>query len=266
MDIFKRGLAPVVDEAWAEIEKEAARALRANLSARYVTDVRGPFGLDHAAVNTGRLDIPAAQDAPNVEYGVRRVLPLVELRARFELDVWPLDDAARGARDLDLAAVSDAAERVARFEERAVYLGFPAGGIEGLAQRSDHEPVPLGSDAAQFADAVARGMLTLQEAGVDGPYAVVLGSTPFRLLHATTTVYPPLKQIETLTGGAVRHSPVLEGGFLVSTRGGDFELTIGQDVALGYETHDSRRVRLYLTESFTFRVLEPSAVLPLSFS
>ncbi len=38
----------------------------------------------------------------------------------------------------------------------------------------------------------------------------------------------------------------------MSTRGGDFELTIGQDVSIGYDSHDADVVNLYFQESFTY--------------
>ena len=71
------------------------------------------------------------------------------------------------------------------------------------------------------------------------------------------------QRVAKLIEGPILHSPVLEGGFLLSLRGGDFELTVGQDIAIGYQHHDTRSVHLYLTESFTFRVLGPEAVIEL---
>ena len=47
----------------------------------------------------------------------------------------------------------------------------------------------------------------------------------------------------------------------MSTRGGDLELILGQDLAIGYEAHTQDKVKLYFTESFTFRILEPAAVI-----
>ena len=57
--------------------------------------------------------------------------------------------------------------------------------------------------------------------------------------------------------------PALEGALLLSVRGGDFELTVGQDLSIGYAYHEKHKVELFLTESFTFRVLEPTAAVPL---
>lgn len=46
---------------------------------------------------------------------------------------------------------------------------------------------------------------------------------------------------------------------MISRRGGDFLLTIGQDFSIGYTSHNKDTVELYLTESMTFQVLEPAA-------
>ncbi len=262
MDFFKRTLAPVIDEAWQQIEEEAGRALRANLSARAIVDVRGPMGLDYSAVNLGRLHLPDIQSIPGIEFGMRRTLPLVELRCRFELPIWELDNIARGARDVDLDPVTLAAETVARFEETAIYEGFEPAGMVGIASAHRHEPVRLSRNAEEYPDAVARALIVLEDHGVDGPYAMVLGSTPFRILEAATGSYPPMKRVVDIVGGPVHRAPFIEGGYLVSTRGGDLELTLGQDVTVGYEAHDTRTVKLFLTETFAFRVLEDNVVIP----
>lgn len=46
-------------------------------------------------------------------------------------------------------------------------------------------------------------------------------------------------------------------------RGGDFELVVGQDLSIGYLSHDAENVRLYIEESLTFRLLTPEAAVPL---
>jgi uncharacterized linocin/CFP29 family protein len=50
---------------------------------------------------------------------------------------------------------------------------------------------------------------------------------------------------------------------VLSKRGGDFELTVGQDFSIGYLEHNMERVRLYIEESFTFLVLTDQAAVPL---
>lgn len=262
MDVFKRPASPVIDPAWTLIEEEARRVLLTNLSARRVVDVSGPHGWDYSAVNLGRLD-PALGESGEVRYGIRKVLPLVEIRMPFYLRTWELDDVSRGAADPDLAPLAQAARAVAMFEERAVYDGFDPGHIAGLTRAGGHAPIPLDKDPARLPERVAQGLLVLTEAGVEGPYALVLGPAAYKAVVGTVAPYPLRKQIETLIGGHVVMSPALEGGFLVSRRGGDLELTLGQDLTIGYEGHDERQVRLYLTETFTFRVLDATSVVEL---
>mgnify|MGYP000967020946 CR=1 FL=1 len=54
------------------------------------------------------------------------------------------------------------------------------------------------------------------------------------------------------------------GHVVVSLRGGDFLLESGQDLSLGYTSHDVDSVHLYLEESFSFRVATPEAAVALS--
>jgi uncharacterized linocin/CFP29 family protein len=61
----------------------------------------------------------------------------------------------------------------------------------------------------------------------------------------------------------VLHSRVLKGGVVVSLRGGDVTLCVGQDAAIGYSAHDAARVSLYLVESFTFLVSSPEVIVVL---
>jgi len=56
----------------------------------------------------------------------------------------------------------------------------------------------------------------------------------------------------------------VDGAVVVSQRGGDFLLEVGEDLSIGYDSHDAEAVRLYLVESLTFRVLTPEAAVPLT--
>jgi uncharacterized linocin/CFP29 family protein len=265
LNFLKRELAPLTDEAWKYVEEEAVRALSANLSDRRVVDVSEPKGFDFSSVNLGTLS-PSHRVDDGVHYGVRRVLPLVEIRVPIELDIWTLDNLSRGATDVDTDAVTQAALKISAFEEHAVYKGFNPAGIAGLDSAEGAEPLELGEEVVKYSDAAARAVLRLNDHGVKGPFAMVLGSKPFRLLHSYQSSDPPRRQIASMLDGPIWRSAVLEGGFVLSLRGGDFELTLGQDISLGYDWHDKAKVHLFLTETFTFRVLGPEAVVPLTFN
>src|SRR5450755_1789516 len=104
MDLLKRQKAPIVSEAWEQIDEEARRVLKLHLAGRKVVDFSGPHGWTFAAVNSGRLKLLERGPVAGVPAGVRDVRPLVELRLPFFLEIMELDYAARGATDLDLDA------------------------------------------------------------------------------------------------------------------------------------------------------------------
>jgi uncharacterized linocin/CFP29 family protein len=124
----------------------------------------------------------------------------------------------------------------------------------------------VGRTPEELLEAIADGIALFTERSVEGPYSFVVGPKLWSRLSAHYQGYPVKMQAENILGGPVVLSPYLvdshaEEAFLVSTRGGDLELILGQDLAIGYESHSSSSVRLYFTESFTFRILEPSSVI-----
>jgi len=263
-DILRREMAPIADEAWKEIELQSSRLLKGNLCGRKLVDFHGPHGWQFAAVNLGSLDVHSAEAVDGVGWGMHEVLPLVEIRVPFSLRIWDLDNIERGARNPDLRALTDAARKAAIFEERALFHGFSGAGIRGMLGSSKHPPVPLGPDRSKLTESVELALLAIQEAEIGGPYALVLGTEPYKWLMAgEPAAYPLRKRIEALVHGGIHWSPVLEGGAVLSRRGGDFEMTVGQDLAIGYKIHDAQEVELYFAESFTFRVLEPAAAVEL---
>jgi uncharacterized linocin/CFP29 family protein len=59
-------------------------------------------------------------------------------------------------------------------------------------------------------------------------------------------------------------APAIDGAFVLTTRGGDFDLHIGQDLSIGYLSHTDAAVRLYLQETFTFLLLTSEAAVVLT--
>jgi uncharacterized linocin/CFP29 family protein len=263
MDLLKRKHAPLTDEAWKQVDDEARRVLELNLAGRRLVDFSGPHGWKLGAVNTGRLTRAVEGPVAGVPSSVRVVQPLVEMRAPFTMKIWELDDAARGADDLDLDPVIAVAERVARAEDTAIFHGYKAGGIEGIVDATPHEPIEV-TGILEWPRAIVAGIEALRAAGMNGPYALALGVQAYDELDADSEDgYPLRKRIEeSVPVTSLVWAPAVRGGaVLLSTRGGDYELTVGQDLAVGYAVHDRTDVELYLTESFTFRVLEEKAAI-----
>lgn len=261
MSILRRSLAPITDDAWSEIDDEATGVLRSNLAARQFVDVHGPQGWAYSSVNLGRLG--DTEETGGVRWGLRQVQPLVEVRVPFTLSRWELDNVERGARDIELNPVRKAALEAARFEEHAVYNGLSSASIQGLVAGSSHESIALPQQIEAIPDAIAAAMIRLSDAGVVGPYLLVLGADLSREVAATSAGYPLRSQLTKLLGSVPLYSPGLTGGLVVSTRGGDFSLDLGVDFSLGFDRVEGDEIRLFITESFTFRVLGPEAIVVL---
>lgn len=259
MNNLHRELAPISAGAWAEIEEEASRTLKRHLAARRVVDVAGPKGLAFSGVGTGHVR-PIEAPAEGVRSVLREVRPLVELRVPFTLLRQAIDDVERGSEDSDWDPVKEAARRIAFAEDRAVFDGYAAAGIEGLRAASSNPVVKLPAHVEDYPEAVARAVSQLRLAGCNGPYALVLGAAAYTAASGGTDEGDPVfRHLERLVDGGIVWAPAIEGGFVLTTRGGDFELALGQDLSIGYLSHTATTVELYLQESFTFRVLAGEA-------
>jgi uncharacterized linocin/CFP29 family protein len=111
---------------------------------------------------------------------------------------------------------------------------------------------------------VLRAADRLLRHGIGGPYAVALSTEVYNeLFSATHDGYPIVRQVEQFIEGPIVKASCLKGGVVLSVRGGDYQLVVGQDHSIGYSHHDQGIVSLFLTESFTFRVIEPAAAVEL---
>src|ERR1700749_3662515 len=133
MNNLHRELAPISDSAWAQIEEETARTLKRYLAGRRVVDVKGPAGSALSAVGTGHLRTIAAP-ADGIIANQREVKALVQLRVPFELSRQAINDVERGSEDSDWQPAKDAAKTIAFAEDRAIFDGYQAAGIQGIRE------------------------------------------------------------------------------------------------------------------------------------
>ena len=75
--------------------------------------------------------------------------------------------------------------------------------------------------------------------------------------------YPLLEHLRKILEGSIIWAPGVNGAVVLSLRGGDFIFECGQDLSVGYESHDGELVRLYIEESFSFHVATPEAAVAL---
>jgi uncharacterized linocin/CFP29 family protein len=265
MNHLLRGHAPISDTAWKVIDEEARQRLEPALAARKLVDFSGPFGWDYSATNLGRVRPQPEAPGEGVSGFKRRVLPLVELRADFELSRSELRDADRGADDPDLEPLDEAAHQIAVSENIAVFHGWH-GAIAGIGESSPYEKASLGETAEAYPTRVAGAVEKLLCNGIGGPYGLALGREQYRRVVETAEHggYPLLDHLRQILEGPIVWAPGVDGAVVVSLRGGDFIFESGQDLSIGYDSHDAEVVRLYLEESFSFHVATPEAAVALA--
>ena len=264
MNNLHRELAPISAEAWTQIEEEAARTFKRHVAGRRVVDVHGPAGEALSAVGTGHVrEIEAPGEG--IWARQRQVAALVELRVPFTLDREQIDDVARGSQDSDWQPVKDAARQLAYAEDRAILEGYQAAGITGVRPGSTNSPLTLPPDPRDYPDVIAQALSQLRVAGVGGPYSVLLSADAYTAVSETSDHgYPLLEHINRLLSGEIVWAPAIGGAIVLTTRGGDFDLQLGQDVAIGYQAHSGVEVELYLQEAMTFLMYTGEAAVALA--
>ena len=236
--------APIPSEVWDLLEQEAKDRLSVALGARRLVDFAGPKGWEHSATNLGRVGPVVSAPAEGVIARTRRVLPLTELRGDFVLQREELVNATRGAADVDLTPLDEAAHRVASVENAAVLHGWPEAGIEGVVPASPHQPLRHQPGTTAYDDLVASAVAAEWAAIVEG---------------SDSGGYPLIRHLGDILGGPIEWVPGVEGGVVLSLRGGDYLLEVGEDLSLGYDSHTDETVGLYLEETLSFRVATPEA-------
>jgi len=277
MNNLYRELAPISDAAWADIEQEARRTFEQHVAARRVVDLAGPDGPTLASVNTGHLtevDAPAdgviahlrvAQPLVGVIAHLRVAQPLVRLRVPFTVSRDDVDAVERGAQDADWQPVKDAAKKIAFAEDRAVFEGYPAAGITGIRQSTSNPALSLPGEVRDYPNVVSQAVSSLRLAGVGGPFSLLLSADAYTMVSETSDHgYPIREHLARVIDGEIIWAPAIDGAFLLSARGGDFELRLGQDLSIGYLTHDAATVQLYFQEALTFLVYTSEASVPLT--
>lgn len=266
MNDLLRERAPISEEAWREIDAEATRTLKTLLAARRLVDFKGPLGWSTAAIGTGRTEKLSPPLQEGVASRLRLSQPLIEIRVPFELSREELEAVGRGASDADLDPVRNAARAAAIAEDRAIFQGYAAAQVEGISAASAQQALAIPADYEAYPDVVAEATHRLRSEGVSGPYGIALGPRCYTgLTRSTQRGYPIINHVRAIVDGPIVWAPAADGAIVMSLRGGDFELTVGQDFSIGYLDHTGSSVLLYVQETFTFRVLSPQAAVPLTY-
>ena len=179
MNNLYRELAPITEDAWAEIERRPRRTFKRHIAGRRVVDVSEPGGPVDAAVSTGHLlDVVAPGDG--VVAHLRDARPLVRLRVPFTVNRSDIDDVERGSQDSDWDPVKDAAKKLAFVEDRAIFEGYEAASIERYPQVQLQPCAGAARDPREIPDVIAPGAVRAAAGRRGRP---VLGAAVGRRVH-----------------------------------------------------------------------------------
>lgn len=265
MEFLKRSFAPLTEKQWQEIDNRAREIFKTQLYGRRFVDVEGPYGWEYAAHPLGEVEV-LSDENETVKWGLRKSLPLIELRATFTLGLWELDNLERGKENVDLSSLEETVRKVAEFEDEVIFEGCEKSGVKGLLSFKEERKIQCGNSPGDLLESLMRALSTFSKEGIDGPYTLVINTDRWiNLLKEGTGHYPLEKRVTELLGGRVITTPRIEDALVVSERGGDFKLILGQDLSIGYEDREKDSVRLFVTETFTFYVVNPEAMVYLAF-
>jgi uncharacterized linocin/CFP29 family protein len=261
MDILRRESARLSDRVWHEIEEAAARAAKHVLTARRVAGFDGPRGWEYFAAPLGTLTPCRAGDG-KASVCVPDLAILAEIRAEFSLPWSAIEAFERGGPTLETGPVEAAAREVALAEDRVALYGDPVGAGFLVSKESPRLPMRAWSEPEHVLGDLVRAVETLDKLGVPGPYEALLAPARYYayLRASEDGGYPIVRHLREVLAAVHRCAVMGDGGALFATRGGDFVLTVGSDLAVGYRAHDRDALHLFCVETVAPQTLNPQAV------
>jgi len=263
---LNREVSGLEEAIWQRIDAAALTAAAECLTARRFLAVEGPYGIGLTSLEGGAEEritddaSDAAQDGLAVTVG-SRALPVPMLQQPCALSVRRVEGHRQLSLPLDLRPVEDAAEAVARSEERLIYHGVPQLGLDGLTTVAGRATTPCGdwNDLARALADVLAGVNRLDANGFSGPYALALEPARYNALFRRFEGSDMLQvdHLRRLCEAGLYKAPV-QGGVLVDPRVGN--LTIGQDLRVGFSTNDGVHLKLFVSESLVLLLDDPGAI------
>lgn len=252
-DYMMRDAAPFSAEEWAKIDAMVVNVLKSTLVGRRFVDMVGPlgWGVETAPLN-GFEQTASGWAAKDAVY-----IPLKEIFADAVIRAKQLAIASGTPFTLDLGAIAIAAIEVAHAEDKVVVLGLLDAGKKNTVALGDWNV--FGSAFKAVAAATAR----LLNTGFDAPYALVLNPTKFaQLAGSMEQGREELEMVEELVKGGIFQCPVMPDNkvMIVSPRGWNFDMVVGQDAATAYVGNTGMDQCLRLFETVALRVKLPGAI------
>jgi uncharacterized linocin/CFP29 family protein len=261
MDFLRRQSTPLSERVWKTLDEAVAQAARHVLVGRRVATFDGPKGWEHVAARLGTVT-PCETKEGTASVYVPDVILLAEIRANFSVQWAAMEAFERGAPALDTEAAELAAREAALAEDRLVLYAEPTG--TGFLTWKESTRVKVGdwSKGGRVISDLVKAVEVLDGLGIPGPYEAVLASAPYyAYLRAVGEAgYPAARQLKDVVSGVHRSPIVREAGAVFSTRGGDFVMTVGCDLSVGYRADDRDAIHLFCVETVAAQTMTPKAV------
>lgn len=259
MDYLRRSAAPVSDRVWKALDEAVAQAARHVLAARRIATFDGPRGWESVGARLGTMTPCSAPGRAAV--CVPEVVLLAEIRADFSVPWTAVEVFERGAPVLDTETAEQAAREVALAEDRIAFYGDPTGNGFLASKESPRVAAQDWSKPGHVLADMLKAVETLDGLGIGGPYEAVL---PLKRYYAylqsvDDTGYPTARQLKEVFAAVHRGAVVRDAGAVFSTRGGDFVITVGGDLASGYRLHDRDAIHLFCAETVAPQLVTPHA-------
>jgi len=263
-DYLHRDETPFGQAVWERIDEAVVGAAKAQMSARRLLHVEGPYGL-------GLKSLPAAdplpqERTPEGEAGILAAgaVPVAVIRSPFRLAARDIAACEQTGLPLDLTPAAKAAVACARQEDDLIFNGSKALGCAGLLGAKGSLCCELASwdEIGAAAGDLIRAVTVMDDAGFHGPYTLALAPALFNLLLRR---YPQggteKEHVETILGDGVVKAPAIGAGGVLMASGKYYaSIVLGQDLATAFVGPDGADYGFMVRESAVLRLVVPEAV------
>ena len=256
MKYLGREEAPIKPETWNLLDSTMVEEAKTVLAGRRLLHIEGPYGL-------GLKAVPLEDCAVSECMLVSQFVPVHMISTTFSLGVRDLLSYEQNGLPFSASAVSDAAITVAQLEDAIIFEGAPE--TPGLltVEGANSQKLASWSTVGKAADDVIQAMISLDEAGYHGPYALALAPSRFNLLYRRYMqgIGTELEHLRSIVTDGVFKAPVLKtGGVLIATGKQYASIVIGQDMTAGFVGPVGDALEFSITESLALLVREPASI------
>ncbi len=264
-DYLSRGDSPFSTEQWAGIDKTVVAAAKSILIGRKFIPLYGPVGPGTFVIPKDKL-IEGEGDI--IGSNGKTFIPLNTLYRDFIYPWRDIEYFEENNLPLDLSRTSYAAKLLSAEEDKLLFYGDDARGIEGILNADGRLEFAAGDWKNGSAyDDVTEILALLRSKNMTGPYVLVVSPDAYASLNKVykDTPYLDSERIEKLDV-KIYTSPVLKNndGFMVSVGSEHMDLAIGQDMVTTFlETTDMNHY-FRIMEILGLRVKNPESIVALT--